>query len=36
MTLFDFQKSDMVEVIEMMVSKDYLKIEAGIVTKIFY
>ena len=36
MNLFDFQKSDLTEVIEMMESKDYLKIEAGLVTKIFY
>jgi hypothetical protein len=36
MNVFDFQKSDLTEVIEMMESKDYLKIEAGLVTKIFY
>jgi hypothetical protein len=36
MNLFDFQKSELVEVIEMMVTKDYLKIDDGIVTKIFY
>jgi hypothetical protein len=36
MNLFDFQKSDLIEVIEMMRSKDYLKLDGELVLKIFY
>lgn len=36
MNLFDFQKTDLNEVIEIMVSKDYIKVEAGLIEKILY
>jgi hypothetical protein len=36
MNLFDFEKTDLNEVIEIMISKDYIKIDEGIVHKILY
>jgi hypothetical protein len=36
MNLFDFEKADLNEVIEIMISKDYIKIDDGVIHKILY